>query len=327
MNPRDTLLAISSRLFDTARHHKDTMSNSRRIREQEVVAQLEKEVYGAPDASTPPAPPADAPSPAAPPAPDTTPPSPEPPAAVPPAVTDATWEQRFKVLQGKYNAEVPKLHAEVKALTEKVNTLRAAAQVAQPAQLVKPEEIDKYGPDFIDMVRRAAEESFGPERDALKATIAQLEAKLSGVAGHQEQAAQQAFFDALSAAAPDWEAVDQDDSWKQWLAQYDADARNTRQAILDDAIKARDASFVASMIAKWKAQRQARTPSLAALAEPASSRATPPSEPTKKIWSKAEVDAFYREAAKPRNGKYTPEQIVRIEQDIESAVREGRYRT
>lgn len=300
------------------------MSFSRKVREQEEsVEALEKALYGAKPAEgsdTPVTEPqaTDASANVAPPA----EPKVETPAA--PAVSEETWEQRYKVLQGKYNAEVPKLQGDLRALTEKVKTLETAAP---PEKLVKPEEVDHYGSEFIDMVQRAAEERIAPERAEFKRQIDELNARLNGVADTQAKQTQADFFGALTVAAPDWEAVDSDDGWKQWLAQYDPEARRIRQQLLDDALVAQDAPYVASMISKWKAQRQARAkPSLESLAAPTTQRAAPAPDAPKKVWAKSEIDAFYREAAKPRGGKYSEEEIARIEQDIESAVREGRYR-
>ena len=309
------------------------MSLSRKARQQEQeLAALEEQLYGKKDApaegsDTPQAePPAtDAvETPDAPPAATEPPAQPETPAA--PAVSEETWEQRYKVLQGKYNAEVPKLTRDLHALTEQVKTLTEAAAKTPPEKLVKAEEVDQYGEQFIDMVQRAAEEKFAPERQLLNAKIEELEARLNNVAGVQDKATQASFFKALAEAAPDWEAVDADESWQKWLGEYDPKARRVRQSLLDDALLAHDAAYVASMISDWKAQRQARTPNLASLAAPSTAKAAAPAAPTKKVWTKADVDAFYREAAKPRNSKYTQEEIVRIEQDIESAVREGRYK-
>lgn len=307
------------------------MSLSRKVKQQEQELEaLEQQLYGnkpAEGSDTPQAePPATDAQPAeAPAAPEQAPATPEP--APAPVVSEETWEQRYKVLQGKYNAEVPNLQRELRALTDTVKTLKEKAEQAPPEKLVKPEEVDQYGEQFIDMVQRAAEEKFGPERAQLLSKIAVLEERLNGVAGNQEQAAQATFFADLAKAAPDWEAVDKEEGWKVWLAQYDPEARRVRQNLLDDALVARDAPYVAAMISKWKAQRQARAkPSLETLAAPSTQKTPPPEAPAKKTWTKAEVDAFYREASKPRNSKYSEEEAARIEQDIESAVREGRYR-
>lgn len=312
------------------------MSLSRKARQQEQeLAVLEEQLYGKTAETAAPAEGSDTPQaepPAtdavattdAPAAPTEQPAQPEQPAA--PAVSEETWEQRYKVLQGKYNAEVPSLQRDLRALTDKVKTLEVEAAKTPPEKLVKAEEVDQYGEQFIDMVQRAAEEKFAPERQQLTAKIEELEARLNTVAGAQDKATQANFFKALNDVAPDWEAVDADEAWQKWLGEYDPKARRQRQSLLDDALLAHDATYVASMISDWKAQRQARTPNLASLAAPSTAKTNTPPAPAKKVWTKADVDAFYREAAKPRNSKYTPEEVVRIEQDIESAVREGRYK-
>jgi cell division septum initiation protein DivIVA len=312
-----------------------SLSRKRQQDQEAALAELEKQVYGPKETpaepETPPAEPAAEPASEPAPAPaDAVEPAPAP----APAVSEATWEHKFKVLEGKYKAEVPELHKQLKvvpdlhkqlkALADKVKTLEAKPQEPAP-KLLKPEEVDQYGEEFLDMVARAAEQKFAPERQQLLGKIEALEAAVGKIGDAQAHDAQVAFVTELTSLAPDWEAVDGEDGWKAWLAEYDHDARRLRQDILDDALASRDAKYVASMISKWKAT-QARAPSLATLAAPAASKGTPPAAPAKKIWSKADVEAFYREASKPRGSKYSPEEAARIEQDIDSAVREGRYK-
>jgi hypothetical protein len=99
------------------------------------------------------------------------------------------------------------------------------------------------------MVKRAAEEQFGAERTELNATIAwtspsQVKA-LTTVKPHHSTN----FNEQLSRLAPDWEAVDADPKWIEWLGEYDPRARRVRQALLDEAIAAGDAQYVAELIA------------------------------------------------------------------------------
>ena len=38
-------------------------------------------------------------------------------------VTDEVWEQKFNVLRGKYEAEVPRLHAQIRELNDQIQAL------------------------------------------------------------------------------------------------------------------------------------------------------------------------------------------------------------
>jgi len=86
---------------------------------------------GDPSASDPPA---NTPAPSEPTAQATTAP-----AATPPSEGDDKWEARYKTLHGKYNAEVPRLHAALKERDGKLNSLTEEVE-ALKASLAKPKE-------------------------------------------------------------------------------------------------------------------------------------------------------------------------------------------
>src|SRR6056297_3280590 len=75
--------------------------------------------------------------------------------------TEETYEQRWRSLQGKYNAEIPRLHAERRELTKRVEQLEQLlsslkeAPAAQPdtpaAKLITEQDVEDYG-DSIDVM-------------------------------------------------------------------------------------------------------------------------------------------------------------------------------
>lgn len=75
---------------------------------------------------------------------------------------DEQLEHRYKVLQGKYNSEVPRLSAENKELKSRLAEIEQKLldlQNATPPQpLVSPQEIEEYGEGLIDVARRIARE-------------------------------------------------------------------------------------------------------------------------------------------------------------------------
>jgi len=77
--------------------------------------------------------------------------------AIESGVDEDSWENRYKILTGKYSAEVPALAAEKRELRYKLNQLekeleRIKSQPA-PERLVKDEEIQEYGESLVDLGR------------------------------------------------------------------------------------------------------------------------------------------------------------------------------
>lgn len=325
--------------------------------------------------SDPPPDPAATPAPVAAPAAATPPATPaEPPvapAATPPATEDSA-EHRYKVLQGKYNAEVPRLQQanrelqatvrtqgeQIAALNALVATLggqRAAAPAApeptQPVRLVKDEEEREYGADLLDVVRRAAKEAVLPELDQrIAQKVAPVAQKVDQVAGqanaasrHVQQQNQQAVYRMLKEQVPNWNELNESPEFHTWLDQLDPYAGRPRGELLVEAYKSFDGPRVVAFFKGYLNEHAAVTP-------PAPAPATAPAATTakleelavpgapkagaagaqdgasnKRVWTRAEVTAFYREK---QQGKFRlkPDVAKQMEADIFAAQREGRIR-
>jgi hypothetical protein len=259
---------------------------------------------------------------------DPAPPASAPDAPAPKSDDEATWQSRYNTLNGKYLAEVPRLHTKVKELTEANKKLTEELTAAKkPASLLTDEEIEKYGLEFWDAVGRAAEQRSGERIRSLESTVQKLTTELgTAPPDDKEVEAKTKFFVSLAEAHEDWEAIDDDPKWKSWLQEYDPVARVIRQALLNDAIAKNDAAYVASLLTTWKTSKTARqpTPPPAAPAqspEPSTSKADPPDTPAKKIWTRAEIAAFYKKQSK---GGYSEKEGEQIEQEITTAIAEKR---
>ena len=124
-----------------------------------------------------------------------------------------TWEQKYKTLQGMYNAEVPRLKAENRELTSRVSQMeqllgtlnnQPAAQPESTDPLITDKDVQEYG-DSIDVMRRAARE----EVAQANARVAQLEQQvmqmqtsvvpqMNQISHAQAQSATQQFWADLS---------------------------------------------------------------------------------------------------------------------------------
>lgn len=237
-----------------------------------------------------------------------------------------SYEHRFRVLQGKYNSEVPRLSAENKELKSTLRSLQdqldeiKASKDAQP--LVRPEEIEEYGEGLIDVARRIARE----ELTAKDAKIRKLEEKLDAIEGHTVKSAERDFYSVLSAKVPDWEKINGNKSFHAWLDATDELTGFRRQDLLSDAERARDAERVAKFFTAFKrtSKKQVDDSSLALETQVAPTNTRTPSTPTgKKIWTREEIGEFYKRV---RSGRISDKDAVAIESDIHAASVEGRIR-
>jgi len=294
------------------------------------IAQARQAQQSSPD----PAPPASSePAPATPPAPS------EPVAQATPAPTntpsepaspqgDDKWEARYKTLHGKYNAEVPRLHAALKeregkleSLTEEVEALRSS--LAKPKEsLVKPEEVNEFGEPLVDLIRRAAREEVSGKDDE----ITKLKKRIESFEAQTVQTKEVGFFEKLVQMVPDWMAVNDDPDFHAWLGEVDEFTGYQRQDILSQAEEKRDADRVARFFNAFKKVQQdtaaASSQSLESQVAPMTTR-TPEAPKGRKIWTRGEVADFY---ARARGGEYSDEQEAAIENEIQLAIRERRIR-
>lgn len=240
--------------------------------------------------------------------------------------TKDSYEHRFKVLQGKYNSEVPRLSAENKELKQTLKSLQdqldelKVAKSAEP--LVKPEEIEEYGEGLIDVARRIARE----ELTAKDAKIKKLEDKIDALEGHTTKTAERDFYSVLSVKVPDWEKINADKAFHKWLDTVDELTGFRRQDLLSEAEKGRDAERVAKFFNAFKktSKKQVEDTNLALETQVSPNNTKTPNTPTgKKIWTRAEISEFYKRL---RSGRVSDKDAVAIESDIHAASIEGRVR-
>ena len=283
--------------------------------------------------------------------PETTPPvqeevKTEPTTVAPTAVpADPEWKQRYDILQGKYNAEVPRLHDQLKTQTntlqsmqheiEDLKTKPIEPQIAR-ASLVTKDDEETFGADLVDMNRRVSRDEISPvalkvaalEKELSK--LMQLQQKVNTVEKQQVETAQERFWVALKDTVPDWETINGDQRWLDWLAEYDAVAGKTRQESLDEAGSHLDARRISAMFTTWKslyppsedrkAQTRQELSRQVAPTKQSSSSAQPASE---KIWTLAE----YERAFDPRlRQAMSDTEIDALQADADRALAEGRIK-
>lgn len=238
------------------------------------------------------------------------------------------WEHKYKVMEGKYRAEVPRLAADNRDLRQKLDNLTAEmeqlkSKASTPSQpLISAEDREKYGDDLLDVIKRTAQEQVA----AKDQEIAELKRRLDSVHQDTAKTAEVTFYDQLSAKVPDWVTINGEDSFLKWLDEYDELTGRTRQDLLSEAEGARDAERVARFFTKWKATQQQNVATsqrnLQAQVTPDSNKVVKPPV-GKRYFTRAEIAEFYSAA---RRGEIKAKDMVAMEAEIHSATVEGRIR-
>lgn len=257
---------------------------------------------------------------------------------------DNKWENKYHTLKGMYDAEVPRLHNQVRDLQHQMQQVldakreaeeRAAQQPDPVKSLITEQDKEAFGTDLIDLIERATESKVATlktREGELLNEINQLKAQLGNVSERQVVSDQDRFVFALGQKAPEWEQLNTDSGFIQWLSEVDPVYGMPRQFALTNAYNALDADRVANIFNTYKAsvtpkptEKQAK-PSLQSQVAPTRSRAA--SAPTatdasQKLWSQPEIGEFYSEW---RRGYLDDEEAARMEKEIHAAIAEGRVR-
>jgi hypothetical protein len=243
-----------------------------------------------------------------------------------PELEDEGWKQRYKSLEGKYKAEVPRLLSSNKELQAQLSTLAAEIEALKSAtpreSLVKPEEVDQFGEPLVDLIRRAAREETSSKDHEINALKKRLESFEAVNAKNTEVG----FYERLNQLVSDWVEINDNGAFHAWLSEHDELTGRQRQELLSDAENARDANRVAKFFDAWKRTQQTKaatsTASLASQVVPDATKggSVPPG---KRIWSRAEIDSVYNRA---RRGEIRDSDLVAIESDIQAALIEGRIK-
>lgn len=247
-----------------------------------------------------------------------------------PKRSEAYWEHRFNVINGKYAAEVPALRREVEKLTQQLNdknreieTLKASTQPSNPGGL-SDEQLaefkEQFGEDFVTFVERMISSKTAPQSNA---KVEELERKVEQFEQQNRQRTEAGFWTALTELVPEWRTLNADQNFHAFLAQYDPQTGTQRQQALTTAQQALDADGVAAVFNAFKKQQPAPKPRIPDdQVDPQTSRATDTPQ-GQKIWTSSEIKQFYKDKSA---GKYSADEGQRLEADIFAAQREGRIR-
>lgn len=266
---------------------------------------------------------------------------------------DDIWEQRYRTLAGKYNAEVPRLTAQIRDLTKSVEELteqakaKPTSQSTSPKQVtstITPEDIESYGPEMIDLIKRQAQEVASQVTLDLSEQVSnlvkenrELKQKLGGVEEKQAYSSQKQVLNRLTELVPQWEELNVDQGFLAWLAVHDHMSGLTRQEMLNNAFDALDPDRLAWIFKAYltetsipenpaRSKEAPRKPDIEGQLTPGRAKTgDAPKQPDSKVWSQAEIHKFYADVSKGvYKGKEAEAQ--KIEGQIDLAMLQGRVK-
>lgn len=255
-----------------------------------------------------------------------------------------TYAQRWRSLQGVYNAQKRQLDETQSRLANMEQLITQMQTVPmdnyRPAHVTE-KDMSEYGEDMVEFARRVTREEVVPLAQAVQQLMSRID-ELQGVvpvvqkvAHQQAQNTHEKFYAALSARVPDWQKVNENAGFHNWLLSADPLSGLQRQTLLTDAHNSLDLPRVVSIFETWKRENGVATaPSATAksasvsklerqIAPGRTSGTTPPSAAEKKQWTRQDITAFFKDKM---DGKYKgrEDEARRLESDIFLAQREGR---
>jgi hypothetical protein len=255
-----------------------------------------------------------------------------------PVVAEEKWEQKYKTLKGMYDAEVPRLHADLRDLKAQVDSLRKASETkpvepakpAAPTKLVTDADVEAFGQDLIEVQRKVAREvasEFRGELDAMRAENEKLREQLTSTG---TQVSEASFEQRLYRMVPDFEAVNADPKWIAWLNEVDPLLRAPRSSVAQQAFNRGDAEGVAHYVAMFKQtiapveQKADKTEELERQLQPnRGATSAPPTSQKGKVYTNADIEKMFRKAA-DLGTKGQTDAAKKLEAEIDAAFMEGR---
>ena len=267
------------------------------------------------------------------------------------------WENRFKALKGRFDAEQRRwgetqqqYEARMRELTAEVHRQPLPGEGELPV-LVSQKDIEDYGADLIDVIKRAAQEAVAPMLKPIAQTVGQVQAQVETTANETGRQFLSRMHSNMDATVPGWQDLNKDPNFIAWTKRNDVFSGLNRQDLLQKAWYAGDSNRVAAFFQSYLAEEAATDPAAAQARQqagghaPAPNGAGPASPPTrvtlealaapgraraatqvpagKPVWTAEGISQFYMDVAA---GKFRGRDAERnaTEADLMAAQREGR---
>ncbi|WP_067097929.1 hypothetical protein [Marinomonas atlantica] len=246
------------------------------------------------------------------------------------------WQQRFNVLQGKYNNEVPALQQENRILKDQIESLNqqlanSSAQSGKAAELadkldagLSEDELDLVGPELVGVLKKLIATSAGSQSTVDPNEFTELKTKVDGYEREKQEHTEASFWTEVNSRFPKWKELQSSREALAYLSGIDQSTGRIRNDVIQAAAGRFDAATVIRMFQEIEALTADKREIPANKQQPDTTRnSNPDSGEQKRYWSGAEINQFYKDKTQ---GRYLDEQAQALEQDIFAAQSEGRIR-
>lgn len=263
-------------------------------------------------------------------------------------------EQRYRVLQGKYNAEVPDFALKLTQAINELAQLRAELSALKSTDVKKVtvdlekdpsiQYIKTEFPDVWKAVNLVVENKIAETKALNDAEIKKVRAEVDTSVAKTTENNRERFFTGISDKVEGWQVINDTPEWKGWLREIDPYSGVPRQALLNDAYEKMDVTRTVRFLTDYikeaglvKAKPVVKEEKPAALVVKKIENIAPDTVDTKKpdaesliknkpeIVKSSEVTQYYRELEiYTRTGQKVPDDLKVRGLQIDKAIMEGR---
>lgn len=220
-------------------------------------------------------------------------------------------QHKYNVLQGKYNAEVPRLNQGLSDAQSLIESQKAEIEKLQQ-QPVKTEipmlDVERFKEnefedeiiDLVNTVNELAANQKNNDPQSLKAEIKKHEEYIQAIANSETEKAENLFFDGLKKNVADWEIINDDPEFISWLSEIDENSGLTRREILTIARERLNVQAASNIFKTFKNNGKRKVRSLASEIVPDSTFGSEISAPQKGNITQADVARAASEFARGR---------------------------
>lgn len=255
------------------------------------------------------------------------------------------WQQKYKTLKGMYDAEVPRLHSQIKDMQAEFESLKRTVESAKDEEaqakvrsereasrnLVTDEDRQEFGEEMIAVQRKVAREEtaeLNEKLEAITADNAELKNQLSATG---EQVTTASFEQRLTSTIPDFAQLNVDPAWIEWLNEYDPMLRGPRSVAAQKAFSEGDVDGVAHYVNLFKESKQAAVPVKEAVSEELESQIQPSKVANTsqqvsqqgKLYTDADIRGMFAKVMQLNNSDRTDD-ARKLEAEIDAAYAQGR---
>ena len=250
--------------------------------------------------------------------------------------TRTNWKKRFTGYKSSTDATLYEQRQELAALrAQNVQLMTKMQELASKREeqgedmfqgAFTPEDVDTFGADGLDVVKKAAKHAIDSQVKPLKEQLAQVERerleRIKRDSENESKISYNKFLDSLKGLVPDYAKLNADSKFLSWIKQPDEYSGLPRVSLLRKAEANRDSYRVADF---FKSFKKANAPSIEKHITPIGSGGSQPVSKGKDqpVFKKSEIDKFYNDIMKGLyKGKH--DEMMAIERSIEQAVAQGR---